>query len=419
MKLIRPIVLTILLTMLFPILSVPALAAETKIRFTVDAGGMARRNTPLAATLPAGTELQTPGWYDLVPERDGAAIITQVHRIGDEGPVVRWIEPHLAANSHKTYELRPHQGLPDMFFYETDADTRTLRFGNGSGASAGAGRTSQPVLRDMFKYDPADRENTFKPYMHVFDFHDPDVFITKGPGGKYTHHRGIFFGFKAFDGDTLLGDFWHCNNGATQRHTQCDHAAEFLGPVAAREIEATNWVDKDGKAVVRDTRQITTWRVSPTHYVLDCDVTVESLTKKPIKLGGDAHHAGWHFRAAQEVAEVKDDKGKEVGTKYLRPPTAKLTKDDIYADCAWVHASFDVHGHHYQLTHMDWPQNPRPTTYSTRPYGRVGAFFTTEVPADKPLHLRYRLDLFEGETPSAEEVAAAYQAFVMPVKVTP
>src|SRR5439155_13271673 len=89
MKLIRPIVLTILLTMLFPILSVPALAAETKVRFTIDAGGMARRNTPLAATLPAGTELQTPGWYDLIAEGDGAAIIAQVHRIGDEGPVVR------------------------------------------------------------------------------------------------------------------------------------------------------------------------------------------------------------------------------------------------------------------------------------------------------------------------------------------
>ena len=90
---------------------------------------------------------------------------------------------------------------------------------------------------------------------------------------------------------------------------------------------------------------------------------------------------------------------------------------DIYADCPWVHASFDVHGHHYQLTHMDAATNPRPTTYSTRPYGRVGAFFTAEVPPDKPLHLLYRLDLWEGAAPAGDDVAAAYESFIKPVQL--
>jgi hypothetical protein len=180
-----------------------------------------------------------------------------------------------------------------------------------------------------------------------------------------------------------------------------------------------NWCDKEGKPIVRDTREYTVWRVGPAKLVIDADLTVESLTGKPIQLGGDAHHAGFHFRASQDVAEVKNDAGKESGTKYLRPPTAKLTRDDIYADCPWTHASFDVNGHHYQLTHMDGPGNPTPTTYSTRPYGRVGAFFTTEVPPDKPLHLRYRLVLSEGETPSADELARAYRSYTTSTRVLP
>src|SRR5689334_3640942 len=51
----------------------------------------------------------------------------------------------------------------------------------------------RPIYRYMIKYDPKDRENTYKPFHHVYGFHD-EGFITKGPGGMETHHRGIFFG---------------------------------------------------------------------------------------------------------------------------------------------------------------------------------------------------------------------------------
>ena len=72
-----------------------------------------------------------------------------------------------------------------------------------------------------------------------------------------------------------------------------------------------------------------------------------------------------------------------------------------------------------KVDHMDGPDNPKPTTYSTRPYGRVGAFFTADTAPEQPLHLLYRLVLWEGDKPTPDELAAAYYSFVTPVTVKP
>src|SRR4051794_39079497 len=62
----------------------------------------------------------------------------------------------------------------------------------------------QPIYRHMTKYDPADRENTNKPFHHLYGMHG-EGFMTKGPGGFETHHRGLFLGFT-----TPAGNFWAC-----------------------------------------------------------------------------------------------------------------------------------------------------------------------------------------------------------------
>jgi hypothetical protein len=71
---------------------------------------------------------------------------------------------------------------------------------------------------------------------------------------------------------------------------------------------------------------------------------------------------------------------------------------------------------------MDGPANPDPTTYSTRGYGRFGAFFTSEVTPQKPLKVSYRLvirDITGAPTtqPAKTDVEAEYQNFVKPLKV--
>src|SRR5205823_12381540 len=120
------------------------------------------------------------------------------------------------------------------------------------------------------------------------------------------------------------------------------------------------------KAVVRDTREWTTWRIDEKHFVYDYDITTGSLTGKTLKLTADPHHAGFHFRAAEEVAEVKTEDKNGGGAKYVRPEGAALIKDDNWSGCAWVHCTFSVNGRPYAVTHMDAPENPKPTTYSTR-----------------------------------------------------
>src|SRR5262245_7250087 len=55
----------------------------------------------------------------------------------------------------------------------------------------------KPVARYMYAYDkstPKRLDETYKPYLHVFDA-DGKALITKGVGGEYTHHRGIFAGW--------------------------------------------------------------------------------------------------------------------------------------------------------------------------------------------------------------------------------
>ncbi|NDE98604.1 MAG: hypothetical protein EB034_10040, partial [Verrucomicrobia bacterium] len=55
----------------------------------------------------------------------------------------------------------------------------------------------KPLVRFMYAYDPSTKESlhdTYKPYLHVFA-PDGDQLITKGPGGQFTHHRGIFIGW--------------------------------------------------------------------------------------------------------------------------------------------------------------------------------------------------------------------------------
>ena len=94
----------------------------------------------------------------------------------------------------------------------------------------------KPVLRYMYeKLDTSSaerRDETIKPYHHVFD-PEGDTIITKGPGGQFTHHRGLFFGFNRITyGGNKPVDVWHCRNGESQQHVEI--LSEEAGPVLGR-----------------------------------------------------------------------------------------------------------------------------------------------------------------------------------------
>jgi hypothetical protein len=393
------------------------------LKLTVDAGGVARRNTPVVAMLTNVDNPPPSGPARLTSDTaDSAFVPAQVGNLGGGRISVRWIEPSMNAGEKKNYTLTMQPGVAGNAFF---------RFKEGDGVRD-LYHGERPVMTQVIKFDPNDHFNTYKPFDHVYSFrpatqpstqpHEnrPGGYrpITKGPGGQFPHHRGIYFGFNK----TAYGDFWHCNKGESQRHESFDTAREWAGPVAAKMASVTNWVAADGKPKFRDAREVTAWRVSEDELVLDYDITLETVTGQAEKLAGDAHHAGFHFRGANELANAGDRRRRGGAVHYVFPESAKLIKDDVWGELAWTNANFELFGRRYSVTHMDAPANPDPTTYSTRPYGRFGAFFTAEVTPEKPMKVSYRLvirDITGGATtqPAKADVEAEYHSFAKPVTV--
>ena len=103
-----------------------------------------------------------------------------------------------------------------------------------------------------------------------------------------------------------------------------------------------------------------------------------------MKLEGDLQHAGFHFRAAQEVHKRQKE------TNYLVQEGATKVKDAL-EKCNWVVCQFNLGEKRYAVAHFNDPKNAQPVQYSTRAYGRFGAFSKTQIASDQPLNLRYRV----------------------------
>ncbi|MFQ6131703.1 MAG: DUF6807 family protein [Armatimonadota bacterium] len=266
----------------------------------------------------------------------------------------------------------------------------------------------RPVLRYMYAFDPENMEQTKKPFHHVFS-PDGQRLITKGPGGKYSHHRGLFIGWNRTEYDGKRADFWHCTNGVHQRHVE--FLEQTAGRVFARSAMRINWNDAEGEPVVEEQRTVTVFQ-QPQPWILIEFVSTLTSKRGTVKLNGDLHHAGFQFRADNEVTT------REAETNYIFPTdemkTAELPKEP------WVAMSFALGDERFTVLHMNHTDNPAETTYSDteRRYGRFGAFFTHDLKADEPLTVKYRLMVHQGaEPPSAEALHQRYMDFVDPPEV--
>jgi hypothetical protein len=383
-------------------------AADLELRLTVDAGTTDRQGSPATAVIPLGGRLPSARRISArLADPAGKALPCQAEVIPGTGDrpqsvQVHWIEAGLAAGKSRSYQLRLSEGAGEP--------SEGFRFVDGPGYRD-LFRGPVPIWRHMTAYDPQRREETYKPYLHVHGFHQ-DGFITKGPGGLYTHHRGIFLGWnKTFLGEKSL-DFWHCPN-VSQRHRNYLLQRETLGPVVGRTAAATEWADPEGKAVARDAREVAAWIPAEGELLLDFDITLEAVAGD-LRLEGDPQHAGFQFRATQEVAEHEKD------TVYVLPGGSEKKPNDVVEKCPWAACLFKVGGKPYLVMHMDHPGNPRPAVYSTRSYGRFGAFFTGNLKVGSPLRLRYRILVIDPQKhPDLSEPALAkrYADFTTPLSI--
>jgi len=223
------------------------------------------------------------------------------------------------------------------------------------------------------------RDATFKVYTHLMDFAGKEA-ITKGLGGQFPHHRGLFIGWrKTHVGDKQF-DTWHMTD-CYQKFTGTDGSAE--APSLAIE-----WRGNDGTLICNEKRTIT-----PSHGPNGSrifDFTSELSSDAEVQLRGDSHHAGMQVRLSNEMAENKDPK------TYVLPEGAKRLDNDEVSGAWWAVCNATIGGKKYSVMHMTPPDNPTGIKlYSIRPYARFGAFFEPDVKKGVPLVLTFRIVVSE------------------------
>lgn len=244
--------------------------------------------------------------------------------------------------------------------------------------------TGQPWLRTVTpEYQPRgrDREETYKVYTHVYNF-DGDGFLTKGSGGLYTHHRGLFIGWMqtTYEGETV--DTWHMR-GCYQAHVEW--LEQDIGESASLQVELIEWRDRNDEPFLRETRTISAQVGEGGTRILNFQSRLEAF-EAPVQLRGDLQHAGMQIRLANEVSEHPES------TEYVLPETAEVLEDDEVIGAWWSGCNADIGGKRYGFVHMTRVDHPTGApVYSIRPYGRFGAFSEHEIAPGVPLELNYRI----------------------------
>jgi hypothetical protein len=259
-------------------------------------------------------------------------------------------------------------------------------------------------------------------FHHVFG-PGTDQIITNGAGGLFPHHRGLYVGWMRTKFEDQQLDFWHCKNGAHQRHVKF---LEMTGDVKHGTMTTEiHWNDAKGQPVIVETRTVDVSPIIPEGKIPAGAVPgwqIEwrsKLESGEIQLGGDRQHAGFQFRAASDVAEKKS-------ARYIRPagfpqePEAHEVDDSgdppRHINLNWLAMTYPLGDKQYAIEYFEDPSLPKPSLYSERPYGRFGAFFKTTLAPDKPLMMKYRVRVTTGGAPSQRDVQKNYDAFVNDLK---
>ncbi len=302
---------------------------------------------------------------------------------------VYWIDPALEKGKTKKYQVVQAKKTDRPAFVFKDVKDKL-------GEHRDLYHGDQPVLRHAFlKYNPDDHFNTYKHFHHLYGFHGEGL-ITNGPGAiedhkkaRYPHHRGLYIGWSKTKTKAGQYDWWHCRN-VSIRHRSHDknHGYNFAGPVVAQSISYADWCDPEGKPIIKEKRRVTVWRIADGMLALDFGFGLDSGYKGgDVEFNGDPQHAGFQFRPHNDVTKSH--------SQYIRQASASGGKGDVWKDCRWIANQFTVKDNKYVVVHMDHSSNPGTidgrTVYSTRNYGRFGAYAPHTIKDGSSLLLSYRV----------------------------
>ncbi len=275
----------------------------------------------------------------------------------------------------------------------------------------------RPLVRLMVANDKSSDERaheTYKVFTHVIDPLDPKAerTLTKGPHGKYTHHRGIFFGMSDAKVEGIgTYDMWHMGDDARQEFRKIlkkqttDHAARVTLRI--------DWV-VDGQEFLVEKRTITVHRpTSNKRLAIDQRSTVIATQGKTV-LKGDPEHGGYQFRASQAVAENNS-------AEYLYPKG--VSKSDVKEGktIPWAAQTFTIDDRRYRVLHMAHPTLPgKNNRYSAyRPYGRFGVYFEDTIEEGESATYRIHVMISPGGFPEdnpRQKMQKTYEQYVQETK---
>ncbi|MFO7901832.1 MAG: DUF6807 family protein [Pirellulaceae bacterium] len=262
--------------------------------------------------------------------------------------------------------------------------------------------SGKPILRYVYLRDTSTGEKDFdtaKVFAHVLAA-DGKTTITKGPGGKFPHHRGIFIGWSKLKHGGKRHDLWHVRNTAQLHQDFLETAADENGALVKSLI---NWIGNHDEIVLEEIRTHRVVAEDDAHAVIDFVSTLKAVNGDVV-LDGDPEHAGIQFRPSQQVAENKS-------ATYVMPEEGIDPREDL--DLPWVAGTFKVDGQAWTVQHMNHPTNPSGARWSAyRDYGRFGPFTVVEIPDGESQTFRYRFRITRGEAPSQEQFTRHYQRYV-------
>ena len=379
--------------------SAPLSGADLKFEVTPQANGT---YVPVSVALPKGAAAEG-ALYSMIGAGKDDSTLGQVVA-GDNGPELHWILPRAVAGKTTTWRARPEAQARWVFSIKDTAGSHLDILYDG-----------RIVTRYMYANDtstPAKAHETYKVYNHVFDAEGKEP-ITKGAGGKFTHHRGIYIGWNRTKAGGQGMDTWHMKNCRMEHQKIIKQTA---GPALARTTMQIHWNDKAGKPFLVEQREITVYNQYGSAMMLLDFRTKLTAPGGEVILSGDPEHAGCQYRPHNDVASHgrKGDKA----TKYLFYKESIKGKGQFEKDMPWACMSYWLREKRYNVQHMNHPTIPKGNTYSAyRDYGRFGAFVSTKVPAGETLELRYRYYVGVGDLPDRAAAAGRYAAFATPPKV--
>jgi len=257
------------------------------------------------------------------------------------------------------------------------------------------------ILRYMYERDTTDETTTFdtaKVFAHVMS-DDGESTLTKGAGGKFPHHRGIFIGWNKLDQGGKKHDLWHVRN-TVQQHREFEEI-EFAEE-GARITSVIDWIGVDGKPVLVEKRTYKVTTHKGVHAMIDFSSTLTAVDGD-VELNGDPEHAGIQFRPSQLVAENKS------ATYTFHKEGIDPTKD---LNLPWVSESFQIGDQWWSTQHMSHPSNPKGARWSAyRDYGRFGPFTVVKIADGQSIDFRYRFCVTKGKNQDRNSLSATYEQY--------